>query len=74
MLRIGGLWKHKNKEGQTILTGKGEFIPGLESEFVIFPVKAKKSDKSPDYDLCVRKLGDKKDYKPKKETTYEDVL
>lgn len=47
LINATGLWKQKDKAGNTYLTG---MMGGVR--VLIFPVKEKKSDKSPDYSLC----------------------
>jgi len=45
LLRIGGLWKNKTKEGQTILSGTLNPITSV----LIMPNTFKKSEKDPDF-------------------------
>lgn len=42
-----GLWKQKDKNGNVYLAGN---MGGVR--VLIFPIKEKKSEKSPDYTLC----------------------
>ena len=52
MAKLGALWK---KEGRDFMTGLLE-IDGKKYRITVFPVKEKKSDKSPDYDIVESKL------------------
>jgi len=47
LLKIGGLWKNKTKEGQTILSGTLNPITSV----LIMPNTFKKSEKDPDFYL-----------------------
>lgn len=47
LINATGLWKNKDKNGNTYLTG---LMGGVR--VLVFPVKEKKSDKHPDYTLC----------------------
>jgi len=50
LLRIGGLWKNKTKEGQTILSGTLNPITTL----LIMPNTFKKSEKDPDFYMYLK--------------------
>lgn len=47
MIVLTGLWKHTDKHGKTYLRGKINNV-----DVLILPA-SKKSDKSPDYNLCI---------------------
>lgn len=47
LINATGLWKQKDKNGNVYLTG---LMGGVR--VLIFPIKEKKSDKSPDYSMC----------------------
>ena len=47
MIRVGGLWKNKDRNGNTYLAGN---LGGLR--VMIFPVTEKRGEKSPDYSIC----------------------
>lgn len=48
MIKLTGLWKNKSKNGMEYLSGRLG-----NAKVMIFPVKNKKSDKSPDYELVL---------------------
>lgn len=60
---ISGLWEKKTKDGRVLLSAKFtpsvrqqllaalESAEGFEAEIVVFPVKQRKSDKSPTHTL-----------------------
>lgn len=48
LIRVGGLWKSKTKAGEFYLSGKFGQVKVL-----VFPVKEKRSENSPDYSLCI---------------------
>lgn len=48
MVNVCGLWKNESRNGSTYLSGS---LGGLQ--ILVFPVKEKRSDKSPDYTLCI---------------------
>lgn len=48
-MKIGSAWK-KNKDGKSFISGVIEW-PGIKLQFAIFPVREKKGDNSPDYDV-----------------------
>jgi uncharacterized protein (DUF736 family) len=56
MINLTGLWKHTSKNGTEYLSGR---IGG--AKVMIFPVKDKKSDKSPDYTLCLTEFEKRED-------------
>lgn len=47
LIYVTGLWKNKDKNGNMYLSG---LMGGVR--VLVFPVKEKKSEKSPDYSLC----------------------
>jgi len=56
MIILTGLWKVKMKDGRTMLTGRINNV-----DVIILPTKEKKSDKHPDFNLCLApKQNDKK--------------
>lgn len=51
--KVGSLWKGKSKDGKTFLSGNA-----LGIRVLVYPVKDKKKDKSPDYTLSIEFPGD----------------
>lgn len=50
MIRLGGLWRNE-KDGRTYLSGKLGNV-----QVFIFPVREKRGENSPDYDLCIAEV------------------
>jgi len=48
LINVCGLWKNESRNGSTYLSGS---LGGVQ--ILVFPVKEKRSDKSPDYMLCI---------------------
>lgn len=48
LINVCGLWKNESKSGSTYLSGS---LGGVQ--VLVFPVKEKRSDRSPDYTLCI---------------------
>lgn len=48
IVNVCGLWKNKSKSGKTYLSGTIGNI-----KIMVFPVDEKRSEKSPDYSLCI---------------------
>ena len=68
-LRLMGLWKEKDKNGNTYLSGK---LNGITS-ILVMPNTFKKVSKDPDYFLYIRPNKEKQGgEKPKSRTTFED--
>ena len=53
MEKVGSLWSKKNKDGKKYLTGT--MLGGIR--VLIYPVKTKTSDKSPDYTISIEYPG-----------------
>ena len=53
--KIGALWKHKDKNGQTYLTGTIEIIPGIPTRISVLKNTRKQEQKSnaPDWNIVV---------------------
>ena len=49
MIRLGGLWKQKSKNGEPYLSGSA----GPNATWMVFPVKSKTNPKGPDYTLVI---------------------
>ena len=68
-IRLMGLWKEKDKNGNTYLSGK---LNGITS-ILVMPNTFKKASKDPDYFLYIRPNKEKQGgEKPKSRTTFED--
>lgn len=64
MVKLSGLWKGKDKDGNTMLTGNLSKI----SRVVILANTYKKGDQDPDFFLYTAPVQEKKDQKPKART------
>lgn len=53
MEKVGSLWSKKNKDGKKYLTGS--MMGGIR--VMVYPVKSKTNDKSPDYNILIEYPG-----------------
>jgi len=68
-IRLMGLWKEKDKNGNTYLSGKLNEITSI----LVMTNTFKKASKDPDYFLYIRPNKEKQGgEKPKSRTTFED--
>jgi uncharacterized protein (DUF736 family) len=68
-IRLMGLWKEKDKNGNTYLSGKLNEITSI----LVMPNTFKKASKDPDYFLYIRPNKEKQGgEKAKSRTTFED--
>lgn len=70
MIKVTGLWKEKDKNGNTYLSGNLNAI----SRMVIMPNTFKKGEKDPDYFCYVKQNEKQKENKPKDFTPKYETL
>ena len=63
-IKLTGLWKEKDKNGNTYLSGKLNELTSI----LVMPNTFKKESKDPDYFLYIRQNGKKRESR----TTFED--